>query len=94
MTLQEKLGETYRAKGLEATLTRYQPELRERYLLQKEDVEAAIAILKLNAEYFPESANVWDGFAEGYMNSRDLAVAKNTIKSLLSSTRRIGMQSR
>lgn len=46
-------------------------------------LDFAIALFKLNAERFPQSANVWDSLAEGYMKAgqRDLAIA-NYEKSL------------
>lgn len=37
-------------------------------LLNENNVEAAVAIFKLNAEMHPESINVWDSLAEGYFN--------------------------
>lgn len=52
-------------------------------LLQNDDVAGAIAIFELNAEQFPESGNVWDSLAEGYMASGDLEMAqKHYQKSL------------
>jgi predicted Zn-dependent protease len=39
-------------------------------LLEGKDAAGAIQIFKLNAESFPESANVWDSLAEAYMKSR------------------------
>jgi tetratricopeptide (TPR) repeat protein len=46
-------------------------------------LDFAIALFKLNAERFPQSANVWDSLAEGYMKNgqRELAIA-NYEKSL------------
>lgn len=38
-------------------------------LLGKKDNEGAIAILRLNAEQYPGSANVWDSLAEAYMTA-------------------------
>src|SRR6266849_6232605 len=40
-------------------------------LLEKKDTAGAIQVFKLNAESFPESANVWDSLAEAYMKSGD-----------------------
>ncbi len=36
-------------------------------LLGQGDHEGAIAVFRLNAEQFPESSNVWDSLAEGYL---------------------------
>lgn len=36
-------------------------------LLGKGDAEGAIAIFKLNVEYYPESANAWDSLAEAHL---------------------------
>src|SRR5262249_48992661 len=36
-------------------------------LLAKKDVEGALVLLRLNATVFPESGNVWDSLAEGYL---------------------------
>jgi tetratricopeptide (TPR) repeat protein len=38
-------------------------------LLEAGEVEAAVAILRLNAEQYPESGNVWDSLAEAYLQS-------------------------
>ena len=45
-------------------------------LLGRDEVDAAIRAFRLNSELFPESANVWDSLAEGYMTAgeRDLAI--------------------
>jgi tetratricopeptide (TPR) repeat protein len=40
-------------------------------LLEGKDVAGAIQVFKLNADTFPESANVWDSLAEAYMKSGD-----------------------
>jgi tetratricopeptide (TPR) repeat protein len=40
-------------------------------LLEGKDVPGAIQVFKLNADIFPESANVWDSLAEAYMKSGD-----------------------
>jgi cytochrome c-type biogenesis protein CcmH/NrfG len=39
--------------------------------LEGKDVAGAIQVFKLNADTFPESANVWDSLAEAYMKSGD-----------------------
>ena len=36
-------------------------------LLENNDIPGAIQVLKLNADMFSDSANVWDSLAEGYM---------------------------
>jgi len=38
-------------------------------LLGKDDVDGAIAMLRLNAEQFPQSGNVWDSLAEAYLKA-------------------------
>jgi hypothetical protein len=38
-------------------------------LLGKDDVEGAIAVLRFNAQEFPESGNVWDSLAEAYLKA-------------------------
>lgn len=38
-------------------------------LLRAKDMEGAITIFRLNAEQFPQSANVWDSLAEAYLAS-------------------------
>jgi CubicO group peptidase (beta-lactamase class C family) len=52
-------------------------------LLAANKVDAAIAIFQLNVEAFPQSFNVYDSLAEGYMTAgkRELAI-KNYAKSL------------
>lgn len=40
------------------------------------DLEAAIAVLRLNAEQFPQSGNVWDSLAEAYAKSGRGAIAE------------------
>ena len=39
--------------------------------MNKEMFEEAIAILKLNVEFYPESANCYDSLAEAFMRSGD-----------------------
>lgn len=41
------------------------------YSLLEESPADAIAVFRLNAEQFPESGNVWDSLAEGYMVAGD-----------------------
>jgi tetratricopeptide (TPR) repeat protein len=45
------------------------------HLLEEGDADGAIAIFRLNVERFPESANVYDSLAEGYLSGgqRELA---------------------
>lgn len=45
-------------------------------LLEKGDHEAAIAILRLNASEFPQSGNVWDSLAEGYLKGGNKMLAE------------------
>jgi CubicO group peptidase (beta-lactamase class C family) len=52
-------------------------------LLGSEQIDEAVAILKLNAELFPESFNVYDSLGEAYMQKGDKELAiKNYAKSL------------
>jgi len=39
------------------------------FLLGKKDTDGAITFFQLNAEQFPQSANVWDSLAEAYMTA-------------------------
>ncbi len=95
MTLGEELGETYRAKGIEAALAHH-TELNDNYygrgvynfegesvlnefgyaVLGNNDAEGAIRVFQLNADNFPESANVWDSLAEAYMKAGDKIMAE------------------
>lgn len=45
-------------------------------VLRNNDMDGAIKIFKMNAEAFPESANVWDSLAEAYMKSGDMMQAE------------------
>jgi cytochrome c-type biogenesis protein CcmH/NrfG len=51
--------------------------------LQNNDAAAAIAVFNLNAEEFPESANVWDSLAEAYMKSGDMKLAEKDYEKSL-----------
>jgi predicted Zn-dependent protease len=52
-------------------------------MLQTRKVKEAIELFKLNAEAYPQSANVYDSLAEAYMASGDKELAiKNYKKSL------------
>lgn len=42
------------------------------YDLLEKDAAGAIQVFKLNAEEFPQSANVWDSLAEAYVKAGDL----------------------
>jgi len=45
--------------------------------------EEAIAVLKLNVEFYPESANTYDSLAEAYMNNGDNELAITNYKKAL-----------
>jgi len=45
-------------------------------LLEKNDTAAAIQAFRLNAFEYPQSSNVWDSLAEGYMKSGDMKHAE------------------
>jgi tetratricopeptide (TPR) repeat protein len=101
MTLQEELGERYRAKGLEAALEHYD-ELKKKYygrgaldfgeeslndfgyeLMGDSDLAGSIRVLKLNAEEFPASANVWDSLGEACMKAGDMKLAEQYYQKVL-----------
>lgn len=46
------------------------------YEVMKKDPTGAVQVLRLNAEEFPQSGNVWDSLAEAYMKSGDLKEAE------------------
>jgi Photosynthetic reaction centre cytochrome C subunit/Tetratricopeptide repeat len=46
------------------------------YEVMKKDPAGAVQVLRLNAEEFPQSGNVWDSLAEAYMKSGDLKKAE------------------
>ena len=52
-------------------------------ILEKKDFAGAIQVFKLNAETFPESANVWDSLAEAYMKSGDTKSAQQNYEKAL-----------
>ena len=53
------------------------------HLMQQSKTKEAIAILKLNAEVFPNSSNIYDSLGEAYMQDGDVDEAiKNYAKSL------------
>ena len=39
--------------------------------MEGKDAPGAVQVFKLNADTFPESANVWDSLAEAYLKSGD-----------------------
>jgi tetratricopeptide (TPR) repeat protein len=45
--------------------------------------EEAFAVLKLNVEFYPESANTYDSLAEAYMNNGDNELAITNYKKSL-----------
>jgi Tfp pilus assembly protein PilF len=46
-------------------------------------IDDAIEVFKKNTELYPESWNVWDSLAEGYMNNREKHLAiENYTKAL------------
>lgn len=53
------------------------------YLLEKKENSGAIQVLKLNAETFPESSNVWDSLAEAYLKSGDTQKARENYEKAL-----------
>ncbi len=93
------LQSTIREKGVEAAITQYREvkaknppdyELGERelnqlgyYLLGEKRTDDAIAILKLNVESFPKSANTYDSLGEAYAvkGEKELAI-KNYARSI------------
>jgi tetratricopeptide (TPR) repeat protein len=52
-------------------------------LLENKDAAGAIQVFKLNAEGFPQSGNVWDSLAEGYMKAGDLKKAEENYEKAL-----------
>jgi hypothetical protein len=46
------------------------------YQVLEKDPAGAIQVFKLNAAQFPESGNVWNSLADGYMKAGDLKMAK------------------
>jgi tetratricopeptide (TPR) repeat protein len=53
------------------------------YQLLEKDVPAAIQVLALNAETFPQSGNVWDSLAEAYLKAGDVKKAKENYEKSL-----------
>lgn len=100
LTLQDELGEQYRAKGVQAALDHY-ADLKKKYygrgsydfgeaalnlfgyqVLEK-DAAGALQVFALNAETFPQSANVWDSFAEAYLKAGNPQKAKENYEKSL-----------
>ncbi len=52
-------------------------------LLENNDTTGAIQVFKLNAETFPDSPNVWDSLAEGYLKAGDLKKAQENYEKAL-----------
>jgi tetratricopeptide (TPR) repeat protein len=53
------------------------------YDVMKKDPAGAVQVLRLNAEQFPQSGNVWDSLAEAYMKSGNLTAAKEYYEKAL-----------
>ena len=52
-------------------------------ILEKNDAASAIQVFQLNAELYPQSANVWDSLAEAYMKSGDMRKARENYEKAL-----------
>jgi tetratricopeptide (TPR) repeat protein len=52
--------------------------------LSDEASDIALALFKLNAELYPESANAWDSLGEGYYKIRDWELAISAYRKSLS----------
>jgi pentatricopeptide repeat protein len=53
------------------------------YEVMKKDPAGAVQVLRLNAEQFPQSGNVWDSLAEAYMKSGNLKEAEQYYQKAL-----------
>lgn len=53
-------------------------------LLEGNDTAGAIKVFHLNAETFPDSSNVWDSLAEGYLKAGDVKKAQENYEKALS----------
>jgi len=53
-------------------------------LLEGNDTTGAIQVFKLNSETFPESPNVWDSLAAGYLKAGDVKKAQENYEKVLS----------
>jgi len=52
-------------------------------LLENNDTAGAIQVFKLNAETFPDSSNVWDSLAEGYLKAGEIKKAQENYEKAL-----------
>jgi cytochrome c-type biogenesis protein CcmH/NrfG len=52
-------------------------------VLENNDASGAIQVFKLNAETFPDSSNVWDSLAEGYLKVGDFKKAQENYEKSL-----------
>jgi len=52
-------------------------------LLEANNTAGAIQVFKVNAETFPDSSNVWDSLAEGYLKAGDLGKAQENYEKAL-----------
>lgn len=99
LSIAEEMNRIYKSDGIDTAIQKYETmqkskdttydysesELNEfgYYLLGLNKTEDAIKILKLNAEAFPSSWNVYDGLGEAYMKHLDKELAiRNYQKSL------------
>jgi tetratricopeptide (TPR) repeat protein len=53
------------------------------YQLLEKDTAGAIQVFKMNAEQFPQSGNVWNSLADGYMKAGDLKMARENYEKAL-----------
>jgi tetratricopeptide (TPR) repeat protein len=53
-------------------------------LLEGNDTAGAIQVFKLNAETFPDSSNVWNSLADGYLKAGDVKKAQENYERALS----------
>ena len=53
-------------------------------LLDGSDFEGAVGVFEMNAQFFPDSANVWDSLAEAYWKSGDLVKAEEYYNKAIS----------
>jgi len=53
-------------------------------LLENKDAAGAIQVFELNAKTFPDSSNVWDSLAEGYLKAGEVKKAQENYERALS----------